>query len=80
MKLYAVETRYIFKGSFYIRAENKAQAREYAEKQCGLVLGRGIYSTLSDEDVDWDFPVHPDKVVGSIRASRKQEKAYEQTS
>jgi len=80
MKRYAVKTKFIFKGCFFICAESKRQAREFAEKHCGLVLGRGIHSTLSDDGVDWDFPLHPDKVVGRVRASRKQDQLYEQTS
>ena len=66
MKQYAVKTRFMFEGCFFINAENKAQAREYTEKHCGLVLGRGIHSSLPDDDVDWDFPVHPEIFTGKI--------------
>ena len=42
---------------------SKAQAEEYAEKHCGLVLGGDIHSSLPDEMVNWDFPIHPEKIV-----------------
>ena len=67
MKQYAVKTRFVFEGCFLINAKNKMQAREYAEKHCGLVLGRDIHSSLPDDDVDWDFPVHPEKFTGRLR-------------
>ena len=63
---YQVKTRFVFEGRFFIEAKDKAQAREYAEKHCGLVLGRGIHSTLPGETVDWEFPVHPDKSTGKV--------------
>jgi hypothetical protein len=70
MRQYAVETRFIFSGTFFITAENKREAKELVEEQCGLVLGGGIHSTLADEDVDWDFSVHPDKMIGRIRVDK----------
>lgn len=64
MKTYTIPVKFTFTGTFKIKADNRAQAREYAEKHCGMVAGNGIHSTLPYEDVDWDFPVHPDKKVG----------------
>jgi hypothetical protein len=64
---YEVKTRFIFEGTFSVEAENRAQAWEYVEENCGLVLGGNIHSTLPDEEVDWEFPVHPDKAIGRIR-------------
>jgi hypothetical protein len=61
---FAVRTRFVFSGTFYVEAENKEQAKEYVDKHCGLVLGGGIHSSLPGEEVDWDFPVHPEKVIG----------------
>jgi hypothetical protein len=78
MKQYAVETRFAFSGCFFIAAENKAQAREYAEKHCGLVLGRGIHTALPDDMADWEFPAHPEKTIGRI-SIKKEEQGYEQT-
>jgi hypothetical protein len=74
---YAVKTRFVFSGVFYVKAGSKAEAKEYVEKHCGLVIGGDIHSTLSDEDVNWDFPVHPDKVVGRTALSRVKGTNYD---
>jgi len=65
-KEFEVEVSFVFKGKFLIKAESQEQANEYAEKHCGLVLGRDIHSSLPDEDVNWDFPTHPDKIIHTI--------------
>lgn len=62
-KTYTVPVKFVFKGRFFIKAESRAQAKEFAEKHCGMVVNNGIHSTLPDEDVNWDFPVHPEKVI-----------------
>jgi len=49
---YAVKTRFSFTGTFFIKARNKDEAKEFVEKDCALVLGRGIHSTLPDEVLD----------------------------
>ena len=64
---YAIKTRFVFGGTFFIEAESRAQAWEYVEQHCGLVLGGKIHSSLPDEEVDWQFPVHPEKIIGRIR-------------
>ena len=70
---YAVKTRFSFTGTFFVTARNKEEAKELAERHCGLALGRGIHSTLPDEDVDWDFPMHPDKTVSRICVNREHD-------
>ena len=70
---YAVKTRFSFTGTFFVTARNKDEAKEIVEKHCGLVLGKGVHSTLPDEDANWDFPMHPEKAVIRIRENRKQE-------
>ena len=62
-RIYTVPVRFVFRGEFKIQAASKAQAEEYAEKHCGLVLGGDIHSSLPDEMVNWDFPIHPEKIV-----------------
>ena len=37
------------------------------QKHCGLVIGGDIHSSLPDEDIDWDFSVHPEKQIRSIK-------------
>lgn len=67
MKEYSVKVSFVFEGTFLIKASNKAEAREYAEKHCGMTIERGIHSSLPDEDVNWDFPVHPAKNIKSVK-------------
>lgn len=65
-KTFIVETQFTFSGTFEVKAKNKQEAIELVEKHCGLVLGGNIHSSLPDEDIDWEFPVHPEKKVISI--------------
>jgi hypothetical protein len=67
---YRIPVRFIFRGDFYIKAENPGQAEEYAEKHCGLVIGGGIHSTLPADEVDWDFEVHPDMHIFRAKKTR----------
>lgn len=62
-KEYSVKTKFVFKGTFTVKAHDKKQAREFVEKHCGLVLGGDIHTTLPDEIIDWNFSVHPQKIV-----------------
>jgi hypothetical protein len=64
---FEVDTKFVFSGKFFVEAENKEQAREYVYKHCGLVIGGNVHSTLSEDQVNWDFYVHPDKVIGQIK-------------
>lgn len=66
MPKFTVKTKFIFTGEFYIEAEDAKQAREYVERHCGMTTTRGIHSSLDEESVDWNFPVHPDKKIGKI--------------
>lgn len=62
-KEYSVKAKFVFEGTFTVKAHDKVQAREYVEKHCGLVLGGDIHTTLPDEIIDWNFSVHPQKIV-----------------
>lgn len=62
-KQYTVKTKFVFEGEFYITAESKKQAKEYVMKQCGLVLGREIFTTLPDEICEWCFDPHANTIV-----------------
>ena len=67
MKTYAVKTMFSFTGKFIIRAENEKEARERVMNDCGLVLGGGIHTSQQEGDVDWEFPIHPEKEILNIR-------------
>jgi hypothetical protein len=62
-KKYTIKTKFVFEGKFYVKAKSRNQACEFVEKHCGLVMGKDIHSTLSDEVVGWDFDVHPKKII-----------------
>jgi hypothetical protein len=63
MKQYKIPVTFTFKGNFFIKANSKKEAIEFADKHCGMTVVRGIHSSLPDEDVDWNFPVHPKKEI-----------------
>ncbi len=62
---YIVETKFVFKGFFEVSAESKEDAREKIMN--GLVIGSDIHSSLCDDEINWDFNVHPTKVIGRIK-------------
>lgn len=43
-KKYKVEMTYTFKGYYIIVADSKEEAKEYAEKHCGMVYHQEIYT------------------------------------
>ena len=38
------------------------EAEQAVELSCGLCLGQ-IHSNLPESQVDWEFPVHPEKTI-----------------
>ena len=66
MKQYTVTVRFTFEGTFKVKATNRMEACKHVEEDCGLVLGGNIHSTLPDEEVNWDFPIHPEKQLVHI--------------
>lgn len=67
MKKYRVKVRYVFEGCFDIRAENEDEAREIADRDCGLVMGGGIHTSNDGQVCDWDFRMHPENKVLSAK-------------
>jgi len=63
---YEVDTKFVFSGSFTVMADSAAQARELVENYCWMNCGK-IDSCLQDEDTDWNFDMHPDKITGRVR-------------
>ena len=60
-KVYRVRTQYIFEGVFEVVAESKEDARQKVLQNCGMVMSRGIHSTLPDEQINWAFDTHPEE-------------------
>ena len=65
-RIYRIRTQYIFEGVFEVLAESREEARQKVLQDSGLVMGRNIYSTLADEEVNWAFDIHPEKRIGRI--------------
>lgn len=47
-------------------AEDHEEAKQMVSEDCGLVLGGNIHTILNDEDVDWNFGMHPDMQLLSV--------------
>lgn len=61
--------KFTFTGEFYITANSMIEAARHVRDHCGLVIGGDIHSTLPDEDINWNFPVHPDKTILNVKQS-----------
>jgi len=68
---YEVQTKFVFKGKFTVVADNSAQAKELVQSYCWMNIGK-IHSNLMDEDTDWDFDMHPDKIIGKVRKIKEE--------
>ena len=58
MKKIEVKVRYLFEGTYTVAADDRNEARTMVTRDCGLVLGGDIHTTLDDDEVDWEFDVH----------------------
>jgi hypothetical protein len=67
MKRYKVATRFTFNGFFIVDADTVSSARQEVRNHCGLVLGGGIHTTLAEDEIDWEFSVHPEMSILGIR-------------
>ena len=70
-KVYRVQTQYIFDGVFDVVAESKEDARQKVIQNCGMVMGGNIHSTLSDDEINWAFDIHPNKQIDGITKVQK---------
>lgn len=70
MKKYDVKVRYAFEGTYTVAADDRDEAKRMVNEDCGLVLGGNIHTTLDDEEVDWDFGIHPDMQILSVSQGR----------
>lgn len=74
MKKIEVKVRYLFEGTYTLAAEDRNEARTMVTRDCGLVLGGNIHTTLDDDDVDWEFDVHPDIQILSYTEKENETK------
>ena len=74
MKKIEVKVRYLFEGTYTVAADDRNEARTMVTRDCGLVLGGNIHSTLDDDEVDWDFDIHPDMQILSYTEKENKSK------
>lgn len=74
MKKYKVHTKYVFAGHYIVTAENGEQARQAILNGCGLTLSGSLHCSLPDERVDWNFGVHPQKIISKVERIKTKEK------
>lgn len=53
MARYYVKTKFVFSGVFEVEAFNREEAKELILKECGLIMGGDIHTTLPDGEVRW---------------------------
>ena len=74
MKKAEVKVRYLFEGTYTVAADDRNEARTMVTRDCGLVLGGNIHTTLDDDEVDWKFDVHPDMQILSYTEKENEKK------
>ena len=74
MKKIEVKVRYLFEGTYTVAADDRNEARTMVTRDCGLVLGGNIHTTLDDDEVYWEFDVHPDIQILSYTEKEKKSK------
>ena len=62
-KVYRVRTQYVFEGVFEVVATDREEAERKILEDCGMVMGRGVHSTLPDEQTNWAFDTHPEERI-----------------
>ena len=48
---------YLFEGTYTVAADDRNEAHTMVTRDCGLVLGGDIHTTLDDDEVNWDSDV-----------------------
>ena len=74
MKKIEVKVRYLFEGTYTVAADDRNEARTMVTRDCGLVLGGNIHTTLDDDEVDWEFDVHPDMQILSYTEKENEDR------
>ncbi|MFS2717026.1 hypothetical protein AAH068_19150 [Bacteroides uniformis] len=74
-QLFDIKVRYLFEGTYTVSANSLEEAREKIRRDCGLVMGGHIHTTLDEEEVEWEFPLHPETCIVS---EQKQPEGWEE--
>lgn len=79
MAKYNVKVRYAFEGTYTVAADDRDEAKRMVTRDCGLVMGGNIHTTLDDDEVDWDFGIHPDMQILSMTLRNGKKPLYQLT-
>ncbi|WP_302998190.1 hypothetical protein [uncultured Alistipes sp.] len=58
---YKVKTKFVFEGTFEVKASSRQMAIQIVESQCGMNMGQ-IHTCCADV-TDWDFGCNPTQIV-----------------
>lgn len=73
MKTYRIKASFTFNGEFYVKAEDKDEAKQIVDTECGMTIGH-VTSIADDKTVDWNFDMIPEKKIKSITLKPKNGK------
>ncbi|MCE2615718.1 hypothetical protein LO761_02160 [Bacteroidaceae bacterium 14-104] len=61
--VYRARTLYVLK--VYLRSQPQTERKPNGKilEDCGMVMGRGVHSTLPDEQINWAFDTHPEERI-----------------
>lgn len=58
---YKVRTKFVFEGTFEVKADSRQMAIQIVKSQCGMSMGQ-IHTCCADV-TDWDFGCNPTQIV-----------------
>lgn len=65
MNTYKVKVKLVWEGEVEVESSSMFEARSQAEKHFGAVSPN--FHSASPQIKDWNFPVHPEKYVKSVK-------------
>jgi len=65
MARFKAKVRFYIEGIIEVNAENRDEVRKHIEDNLGLCIGGHIHTSTNDI-VDWEFPIHFEKVIKNI--------------
>jgi len=70
---YAVETRFVNSGTFWVAAESRDEARQTVEVNCSQRSCSHMQSTLPSDKVSWRFPRKPQISTGRVFLQKQRD-------
>ena len=63
MPKFRIPVSFVFDGHFDVEARDEAAAVDMVNNGCGMTMRLGVHSNQPDDQVDWEFPPHPEKHI-----------------